>query len=223
MAKQIPNPISYFLGKRLGSYQSEVSGQLEVWSHRGKKILYSANATQSFDTLQELFQKIFPQIGLPQNPPNKVLLLGLGGGSVVTILRDELLLDAPIDAIELDPVIIEIAHKHYNIDRYKNLNITQADAYEYVQNTKLAGYDLIVADLFADNLVPPQFFDEVFNASLINLLSPSGKLVFNIMVENKDYEGRLKKLMAFYTNNTKVQVRLLTPLPYNNVLVVEKL
>ncbi len=222
MAKQIPNPISYFLGKRLGSYQSEVSGKLEVWSHRGKKILYSSNATQSFDTLHELFQKIFPQIGLPQNPPQKVLLLGLGGGSVVTILRDELLLNAPIDAIELDPVIIEIAHKHYNIDRYKNLKITQADAYDYVQKPISTGYDLVVADLFADNLVPPQFFDEVFNTALINLLSPSGQLVFNIMVENKDYEARLKNLMAFYKGQTSVQLRLLTPLPYNNVLVVNK-
>lgn len=223
MAKQLPNPISYFLGKRLASYKSDVSGKLEVWTYRGKKILYSANATQSFDTLHELFQKVFPKIGLPQNPPNKVLLLGLGGGSVVAILRDELLIDAPIDAVELDPVIIEIAHKHYNIDRFKNLTITQANAYEYVQNTHVAGYDLIVADLFADNLVPAQFFDEVFNNAVIRLLNKGGKLVFNIMVENKDYEGRLKKLMAFYTNNTKVQVRLLTPLPYNNVLVVEKL
>lgn len=223
MAKQIPNPISYFLGKRLGSYQSQVSGKLEVWSHLGKKILYSANATQSFDTLHQLFQKVFPKIGLPKNPPNKVLLLGLGGGSVVTILRDELLIDAPIDAVDLDPVIIEIAHKHYNIGRYKNLTITQADAYAYVQNPKATGYDLIVADLFADNLVPPQFFDEVFNMALINLLVPKGKLVFNIMVENDDYELRLKNLMTFYMGQSNVQVRLLTPLPYNNVLVVEKL
>lgn len=189
----------------------------------GKKILYSANATQSFDTLHQLFQKVFPKIGLPKNPPNKVLLLGLGGGSVVTILRDELLIDAPIDAVDLDPVIIEIAHKHYNIGRYKNLTITQADAYAYVQNPKATGYDLIVADLFADNLVPPQFFDEVFNMALINLLVPKGKLVFNIMVENDDYELRLKNLMTFYMGQSNVQVRLLTPLPYNNVLVVEKL
>lgn len=224
MSNLLPDPISYFLGKHVATYQSPVSGKLEVWAYRGKKILYSENATQSFDTLHKLFQKVFPEAGIKKNmstPPKQILLLGLGGGSVVSIIREELKIKAPIDAVELDPIVIDIAKEHFNIGRFADLNIINADAYAWVKKAK-TNYDLIAVDIFADDKVPVKFFEEGFNLALLKLLNPGGRLVFNIMVESKDYQKKAQHLSTLYAEQPHVMVKVVSPILYNNVLIVER-
>ncbi len=224
MSNLLPDPISYFLGKHVATYQSAVSGKLEVWAYRGKKILYSENATQSFDTLHKLFQKVFPEAGIKKkmaHPPKRILLMGLGGGSVISIIREELKIDAPIDAVELDPVIIDIAKEHFNIGRFSDLTIINDDAYNFVQMAKTQ-YDLIAVDIFADDKVPVKFFEEGFNLALLKLLNPGGKLVFNIMVESKDYQKKAQHLSTLLAAQPGITVRVISPILYNNVLIVER-
>lgn len=224
MSNLLPDPISYFLGKHVATYQSPVSGKLEVWAYRGKKILYSENATQSFDTLHKLFQKVFPEAGIKKNlsnPPKQILLLGLGGGSVISIIREELKIKSPIDAVELDPIVIDIAHEHFNIGRFTDLNIINDDAYNFVQTAKTT-YDLIAVDIFADDKVPVKFFEEGFNLALLKLLNPGGKLVFNIMVESKAYQQKAQHLSTLYAEQPGITVKVISPILYNNVLIVER-
>jgi spermidine synthase len=220
----LPDPISYFLGKHVATYQSKVSGKLEVWAYRGKKILYSENATQSFDSLHKLFQKVFPEAGIKKNmnnPPKSILLMGLGGGSVVSIIREELKIKAPIDAVEIDPIIISIAKEHFNIDRFEGLNIINEDAYTFVHHAQ-STYDLIAIDIFTDDKVPVKFFEEKFNRALLTLLNPGGKLVFNIMVESAEYQQKAQHLSTLYANQPGLTVRVISPILYNNVMIVER-
>ena len=224
MSNLLPDPISYFLGKHVATYQSAISGKLQVWAYRGKKILYSENATQSFDTLHKLFQKVFPEAGIKKkmtNPPKRILLMGLGGGSVISIIREELKIDAPIDAVELDPIVIGIAKEHFNIGRFANLHIINDDAYAFVHSAKQQ-YDLIAIDIFTDNIVPVKFFEEGFNLALLKLLQPGGKLVFNIMVESKDYQKKAQHLSTLLAEQPGITVRVISPILYNNVLIVER-
>ena len=53
-------------------------GQLELtWEH-GRRVVNSANANQSFGTLHSVWQHCFRGIGVDKDPPDRVLLLGLG-------------------------------------------------------------------------------------------------------------------------------------------------
>jgi len=214
------NPFAYFFGKRIATYNSLLSGPLEVWKSRGKMILHSANANYSYDGLHRVFQKVFQAIKLKNNPPKKVLLLGLGAGSVVSILREELNIFCPIDAVEYDMMIIDIAGKHFNIQRFNNIVIHHADAYTFVQEVT-GQYNLIVVDLFNDNVVPERFFDNVFNTALLNLLV-DGRIVFNTIVNGKVSAQNFSTLNNFYNNIKGLSVQVLYPADDNRVLIVNK-
>jgi len=155
------------------------------------------------------------------NPPKRILLMGLGGGSVISIIREELKIDAPIDAVELDPIVIGIAKEHFNIGRFTDLTIINDDAYAFV-HTATQQYDLIAIDIFTDNIVPVKFFEVGFNLALLKLLLPGGKLVFNIMVESKDYQKKAQHLSTLLAAQPGITVRVISPILYNNVLIVER-
>ncbi|UPT67054.1 MAG: hypothetical protein M0D57_22035 [Sphingobacteriales bacterium JAD_PAG50586_3] len=140
---------------------------------------------------------------------------------MVSIIRDELNIKSPIDAVELDPMIIGIAKDHFNIDRFDGLNIINADAYDWVIDAQ-AQYDLIAVDIFADDKVPVKFFDEAFNLALLKLLPPGGKLVFNIMVESLEYQQKAQHLSTLYAAQPGITVRVISPILHNNVLIVER-
>lgn len=214
------NPFAYFFGKRIATYNSPLSGPLEVWTKRGTNVLHSANANYSYDGLHRVFQKVFQAIKLKENPPQKVLLLGLGAGSVVSILQDELRIKCPIDAVEYDRMIIDIAGKHFNIQRFNNLTIHHADAYAFVQQAT-GPYNLIVVDVFNDNVVAERFFDEAFNSALVKLLS-NGCITFNTIVNNRLSANNFKKLHDFYNNQNGTTVQVLYPADENRVLIVNK-
>ena len=79
--------------KRLLSYlfpftrrvPSPVSGHLEVTLYNGRKVLDSATANYSYGALQRVLRYGLQQLDLVQ--VRSILLLGLGGGSVIQTLR----------------------------------------------------------------------------------------------------------------------------------------
>lgn len=208
----------YFFGRKIASYQSEHSGQVEVWQTGTKKVLHSANANLSYDGLHVVFQEVFSAIKLKDNPPKKVLLLGLAGGSVVSILRDELRINCPVVAVDYDKVLIDIAREHFGINRFKGLTIHYADAYNYVAN-EADTYDMVVVDLFNDNKVPLKFFSDEFNNHLLRLC-PQGRILFNTMVIDAGYAQRIGNLKTFYRDRVKMLTSVF-PNGDNEVLVAQ--
>ena len=93
--------------------KSKYNGTLEVDFEDGLKVLNSENSCYSGKTLHDIFVKVFRSIDMKQR--KSVLLLGLGGGTVVSILQDELNFEGKIVAVELDPVIADIAVKDFGI------------------------------------------------------------------------------------------------------------
>jgi spermidine synthase len=164
---------------------SEHSGRLHITLRDGKKILESDNANYSFNSLHRIMRFIFREVHI--NPKENILLLGLGGWSVLKIVRKELKKQNKIVAIEIDPVIIDIARKEFELDEYENTEIICEDAYTYVQSDRKK-YGLIIIDLWIDNKVPEKFFETVFWEHILRILTKSGQIVFNMLIEttNKD-------------------------------------
>ena len=124
-------------------------GDLEVRYEAGGLVLNSRNGNQSFGSLHRVWQHVFAHIGLKDQPPANVLLLGLGGGSVPTILRNELGLAAPITAVEIDPAMIELGRKYFDLGAHIALELVAADATLHI-HTDTKRYELVVVDLFDD-------------------------------------------------------------------------
>lgn len=86
---------------------------------------------------------------LPPRPRRRVLLLGLGAGSVASVVR---LLDpgARIVGIERDHDVLRLARRHFGLDRL-GVEVVTDDVFHYLRHAR-GRFDLIVEDIFVGTL-----------------------------------------------------------------------
>jgi len=169
-------------------------GPLEVRWELGRKVLNSANGNQSFGSLHRVWQRVFAHLDLRADPPKQVLMLGLGAGSVVHILRAELGIPAPIAAIEIDPVMVRLAQDHFDLVRHANIEIMQADAVVRVHALRLR-YDLLVVDLFDDLDLAQGVDTRGFSHGLRDRCSEDGVVCFNTVSYDAASELRCTRIL----------------------------
>jgi len=163
--------------------RSKYSGILEINYINGQKVLDSKNTSYSYGNLQKVWDKILQKISL--QGAERILILGMGGGSSIRLLREKYNYNKKIVAVELDPVIVEIAETEFGIHADKNLVIECMDAADYVLK-KTRKFDLILIDLFIDDKVPGKFLSREFWKAVAGKTGPAGKIIFNAFEdENK--------------------------------------
>lgn len=163
--------------------ESQYNGTLEITWFNGKKHLNSKNANYSYGSLQEILR-----IGLQKTDLlncKKILVLGLGAGSVIETLRKDLNYNNHITALEIDPVIVEIAKKEFKLSETKNLKIICDDALNFM-NKNIVKFDLIIIDLFIDTEVPSPFYKTSFWNNVIKANSSKGIILFNASLQTDD-------------------------------------
>jgi len=121
------------------------------------------------------------------NSQEDILLLWLGGWSAIDLIRNEFHLPNTIQAVDIDPVIIEVARQEFALDSYANVEIICQDAYDFVQETQKK-HGLIIIDLFINNKVPEKFYDDIFWENIFRILSPTGRIIFNTMTKTTKSE-----------------------------------
>ncbi len=186
---------SYFWDIPVETCNSQVSGRLEVKLRNGRYVLDSAHANYSFGSLHRLFRRIFRNIRLGENPPESVLLLGLGGGSVIHILRKEYRLDIPVTAVESDPEVIRIADRYFGPARHGNVEIVREDAAKFVAREQRR-YGMIIVDLFIDDNVPGSFLQAAFLKDCKRILRDEGRIIFNFIKESRTQDNNFNSLLG---------------------------
>jgi len=161
-------------------YDSEINGTLEVTTYNGRKVLDSKNANYSYGSVHRIFRESISNINLKE--VKNTLLLGLGAGSVVDLLRNEFGYKGAITAVELDEQILEIAKNEFHIESFGPLTIIKGDAFEIVKTHKKR-YDLIIVDIFIDNSIPQQLYEFDFWKPIHHLVSDNGYIIFNTIKE----------------------------------------
>ena len=126
-----------------------------------------------------------------QQPPKKVLLLGLGGGAVVKLLQ-RFFPSTEIDAIELDKHHISVAKRFFSVD--KGLcNIVHAEAGEWLRQNRSGRYDLIIDDVFHEQNGEPFraiSYQQAHLRRLLGKLTKDGVLVVNFADAKEWQEAR---------------------------------
>ncbi|MBI4944838.1 MAG: methyltransferase domain-containing protein [Bacteroidetes bacterium] len=205
--------------------KSEVSGKLEILYTNGKYVLDTARVNYSFGGLHRVFQKAFSQFRIKDRKIKNVLILGFGGGSVASILQGEYGKDIEITGVEKDEMVIELAKKYFSLDKYKKLSLHSTDAYDFVQNSSLTPFDLVVVDIFVDPIIPEKFQDENFLSALSKVLSPEGILFYNFIARDektRDKGAHLYKQMNNLIGHTE-WIRLFARSTENWVFVCDKI
>lgn len=159
---------------------SEISGTLEITWYNGKKHLNTKNANYSYGSLQKILKFGLEKIDLKK--VNSILLLGLGGGCVIETLRQDFECNKHIVAVDIDPVIIDIAKNEFNLKQDENLQIICDDALKFMASNP-QHYDLIIIDLFIDIDVPKSFLELSFWQNVVKASATNGTIIFNASLE----------------------------------------
>lgn len=155
---------------------------LEIRKSRGKYILNSITVNYSFGGAHLIFEQLFRKINIQQFDFRNVLILGMGAGSIISLLREKYGMNCSITAVENDQVVIELAEKYFDIRKYKSLGIINEDAYTYVCETK-GKYDLIISDIFVDADVPKIFASSEYLLNLRRISNEHCCVIYNKMTE----------------------------------------
>lgn len=195
--------------------RSEYSGLLELKYLDGKMLLDSAYSSYSYGTLQKVLEFALQHIELSN--VNTVLLLGLGGGSVIKSLRKKFRYKGKIEAVEIDPLMINIANKEYGVVKDRRTRIECCEASRYIkEETKC--FDLIIVDLFIDNRVSREILSDDFWCTLKDRVSPGGYIIFNSMHESYSVTHSIKKEIIKWGFSVKECNHVEN---YNTVLIAE--
>ena len=210
---------SYIWPVTIKNYSSSHSGELYIRYFLGKKVLDSKHTNYSFGGLQKVLKRALEL--LPFNlDTKKILILGLGAGSVLETIRKQHSKTAHITGVEIDATILQIAHEEFGIAENPLTKLVQEDATVFIANNADT-YDLIIIDLFIIDTIPEASLEATFLKQVVKAMEPGGCMVFNTIPETLSSET-LDYLISFF-ECSQLAVRLMKKWGYsNNILLVEK-
>jgi spermidine synthase len=139
--------------------------------------------------------------------PRRILVIGLGGGSIPTALAT-LLPQTRIDAVELDPSVIAVAERYFGFRQSDRVRAHAQDGAEFVRGALARGerYDAILLDAFDHEGIPPSLFSEAFLADVRRLLAPGGVFMANTFAGSNSYATESARAEAVF--GTFLNIRL---------------
>ncbi|MDW7774049.1 MAG: fused MFS/spermidine synthase [Desulfobulbaceae bacterium] len=166
-----------------------------------------------------------------QPEPRNVLLIGLGGGSLVKFLL-EFCPEARIDVAEINPEIVAVARQYFLLPEDERLQITPAPGEVVVADRLAAGgrYDLLLLDAFDDSGPARALLDEQFLCRCRALLTPGGIFAMNLWNRPGDnfaaihttlaalFGNGTRKLLMTEANTNAVVFGLTQPVPVRNLM-----
>ena len=117
--------------------------------------------------------------------PRRVLIIGLAGGTVARQLTAAYGNSVQIDGVEIDPRVIEVGQRYFNM-KEPNLNPIAADGRYFLDHTSHQ-YDLVVVDAYRQPYIPFQLTTKEFFASVRTHLTRTGVVAVNVGRAPRDY------------------------------------
>ncbi len=169
--------LSYIFEFHIESTSSDHNDQLNISLYKNRYQLYTENAIYSFGDLYDNFTETFKLIHLPKDEA-KILVLGLGLGSVPLILEKKMQKKYYYTAVEIDEEVIGLTTKYTLPQMNSPMQMIAADAMIWVDLCQ-EKFDLIAIDLFLDDIIPAKFEKQDFLEKCKGLLHPNGVLLYN--------------------------------------------
>lgn len=181
---KIPNILN---PKELFKTVSPISGEIKVVQIGKEKRLVVGGYVQSINWdcpgVEKRVWGKMANLALESNVNGKkILLLGLGAGTIVGLLysKNPLL---EITTIELDKDIIEIANKYFDLLKFKNLKIINGDVLDPATFNNLSNMDFIFVDVYCGGTFPENIWNKEFFDRLKKRLSKDGYVIFNRILD----------------------------------------
>ncbi|HET7098687.1 MAG TPA: methyltransferase domain-containing protein [Patescibacteria group bacterium] len=183
--------------KVLEERKSKYNGNLRVLKTWGMGTYIQANGlTQSGGIVTTIWRETLSQIRnmitlrVTKLEIRKVLILGLGGGTVAKLVRKNWP-EAKITGVDIDPVMIELGKKYLDL-RAEKIYIQDAD------KPVPGKFDLVTVDLYNGDNFPKKFESVAF----LNRFSKNRLVVFNRLyyktkkIEAEEFGKKLQKYFS---------------------------
>ena len=158
------------------------------------KALQSAMNLEDPTTLRLLYNR-YASLGLAFRPKTKkVLIIGLGGGSIPKKYQKEFP-SLEMDVAEVDPEVIQVAKKYFFLKEEKNLRVYPQDGRLFLTRTPQR-YDLILLDAYNTDTIPFHLTTREFFQTAERKLSSDGVMVINIIGAISGPHSRIVRSVA---------------------------
>lgn len=187
---------SYLYPQTVLRASTEFNRDIRVVETAGTYKLLVNGSSQSGPYIESLWKKVFARFGIGKIRPRRVLVLGVGGGTVIKLLYS-IFPHVHITAVDIDPYMTQLGYEFFLIP--KAVKIVYQDARKYVRSS-VNRYDLIIVDLFSGRDIPKFVASTSFLRSLSMLLAKDGCILFNYLREKEyrelsdDFFFRLKRI-----------------------------
>lgn len=148
-----------------------------------------------------------------------IAILGLAAG---TIARQASLVypEASIDGVEIDPEILNVGIKYFELDQIDGLQTYAQDARWFIHNTQKQ-YDLIIIDAYKPPYIPAHLVTLEFFKSVHEKLQDDGIAAINVGRSPTDYglvDGLASTMAMVYPQIFAIEL----PNSYNTILIACK-
>ncbi|MDX2471295.1 MAG: hypothetical protein QNL04_12050 [SAR324 cluster bacterium] len=184
-----PRPATGYIARRYGGklvYETrDEMGDIEVVDHLGTRSLFLGNAIKqstlnfSKPTSLEFEYTQAMAAGLLFSPePQRVLVAGFGGGSLVSFLAHHY--NCSIDVLEIREDLIEIGQNYFGVPESNAIQYFIGDALEFFKSGQGFKYDLIFIDLYDSMGMSEKMRSFNLQSKAKGLLAPDGLCIFNL-------------------------------------------
>src|SRR5215813_9412103 len=174
-----------FITKR--RHQLVMSFQLKGWDYTE-----SVGNLLDPDDLPLRYAQVMTIATIYPETARKILMLGLGGGSISTYLG-RFMPQAAITTVEIDPGVITAAKTYFGLRETERMRYRAGDGRVFLtRNDEL--YDLILLDAYRGGYVPFHLLTREFYTLVKQRLTPGGAAAFNIHDGSKLYASTVKTL-----------------------------
>ncbi len=125
------------------------------------------------------------------NPdPQKVLIVGLGGGTLSRALG-KALPGAVIDTVEIDPAVVKVAQRFFGYEQGPAQRVFLEDGRAFIERAHRDGqrYDMVMLDAFDTDYIPAHLLTREFLRHVRAILTPDGVLVANTFSASTVYDS----------------------------------
>ena len=135
---------------------------------------------------------------LYNSDPNRVLVVGLGGGVIPREMR-HYYPEAEIDVVEIDGEVLRVAKEYFKFAEDDKLKVHIEDGRMFVRKRirdKGAKYDMVILDAFTSEYIPYHLMTREFIEQVGDVLTDDGVIVANVFFPNRLFEAELATFMA---------------------------
>ncbi|MBU0618760.1 methyltransferase domain-containing protein [Patescibacteria group bacterium] len=203
---------------------SPINGRIQVVHQLGSVRIEVGGLLQSGGVLTQIWKKglknvqiPLPTVDLPKaDKAQNVLILGLGGGTVVKLILQKWP-QVKITGIEIDPLMVKLAKKYFDLGQISNLKIITSDAIKFVKDYALQPtlYNLIIVDLYLGDQIPTDVKSRKFLTAIKRAIDKNGLVIFNHLF----YGSKKKEAEEFIRRLEKVFPRITLQRVFSNLMI----